>query len=253
MSLKDKLNNNELTIGSWITLGHSAIGEIMARAGFDWLVIDMEHSVIGFGEMQGLIQVIELNDVTPIIRLTSNDESQIKRVMDAGAHGIMVPSVCSAADAERAARSMYYSPRGERGVGLARAQGYGASFLDYRKWLDEFGVLIVMIEHVDAVEAIDEILAVPDVDGFIVGPYDLSGSMGMAGEFERSEVIDAIVRIREGGKRSGKPGGIHVVEPNMVELKTRIADGFKFLGYGLDVRILDTVCRNDLAEIRKSI
>ena len=75
----------------------------------------------------------------------------------------------------------------------------------------------------------------------------------MAGEFERAEVIDAIVRIREGGKRSGKPGGIHVVEPNMDELKMRIADGFKFLGYGLDVRILDTVCRNDLAEIRKSI
>jgi len=250
MSLKKRLQSNELTIGSWITLGHSAVAEIMAEAGFDWLVIDMEHSVIELREAQEILQALDGADVPSIVRLTSNDENQIKRVMDAGSHGIMVPFVNSADDALRAVRSTYYPPKGARGVGLARAQAYGASFPEYREWLEENAVVIVMIEHIRGVEDIDNILAIDGVDGYMIGPYDLSSSIGVPGAFDDPRVVEAINRIREAGEKAGKPGGIHVVDPDLEALKQRIHEGFSFIGYGMDIRILDTLCRNHLSDIR---
>jgi 2-dehydro-3-deoxyglucarate aldolase len=252
MSLKDQLSRNELTIGSWITLAHSAVAELMAKAGgFDWLVIDMEHSAIELRDAQELMQGIDLGGIAPLVRLTSNDENQIKRVLDAGAHGVVVPFINSAEDAARAVRSVYYPPVGIRGTGLARAQGYGATFPAYKEWLDKNGVVIVMIENIEAVENIDEILAVPGVDGFIIGPYDLSASLGVPGEFDNPVVIEAIEKICAHGKAAGKAGGIHVVEPDLELLKKYIDDGFTFIGYGMDIRFLDSICRAHLAKIEK--
>lgn len=248
--LKQRLATNEATVGSWVTLGHPSIAEIMARAGFDWLVIDAEHSVLDYGDIQRLIQVIEPHGVAPLVRLTSNHPDQIKRVMDAGAHGIMVPMVCDAGDAEKAVAAMHYPPRGNRGVGLARAQGYGHSFQAYRQWLDEQGIVVVMIEHASAVEQVEAILATPGVDAYIIGPYDLSGSLGVPGELDHPEVTDAIERIRQAGEAAGKPGGLHVVEPDLKLYSRHARSGFRFLGYGLDIRILDSVCRQHLAIIR---
>lgn len=253
MSLKSRLNRSELTIGSWVTLGHPSIAEIMAAAGFDWLVLDMEHSVLELSEVQTLIQVLDSQQCPAIVRLTSNHPDQIKRVMDAGATGIMVPMIKSAADAKDAVSSMYYPPRGQRGVGLARAQGYGHSFQAYRQWLENNAVVIVMIEHIDAVKAIDDILAVPGVDGYIIGPYDLSGSMGRPGDLNHPDVQAAITQIMQAGHRAQKPGGIHVIEPDPEALQQRIQAGFNFLGYGLDIRILDSICRTHLQNIRAAL
>lgn len=253
MQLKAKLANSELTIGSWITLGHPAIAEIMAAAGFDWLVLDMEHSVMELGEAQAIIQVLDKQQCPAIVRLTSNHPDQIKRVMDAGATGVMVPMVKSAADAHAAVQGVYYPPRGQRGVGLARAQGYGASFPAYQQWLEENAVVVVMIEHVDAVNAIDAILAVPGVDAYIIGPYDLSGSMGRPGDLNHPDVQAAITRVLAAGQHAKKPGGIHVIEPDPAALQLRIKSGFNFLGYALDIRILDSICRNHMQQIRASL
>lgn len=253
MSLKAQLNRSELTIGSWVTLGHPSIAEIMASAGFDWLVLDMEHSVLELSEVQAIIQVLDAKQCPAIVRLTSNHPDQIKRVMDAGATGVMVPMIKSAADAKAAVDGVYYPPRGQRGVGLARAQGYGASFPAYRAWLEDNAVIVVMIEHVDAVQAIDEILAVPGIDAYIIGPYDLSGSMGRPGDLNHPDVQAAIAQVFEAGRRAGKPGGIHVIEPDPQALQQRIEAGFNFLGYALDIRILDAICRNHLQIIRASL
>lgn len=250
MELKSKLAGNTLTIGSWITLGHPSIAEIMAGAGFDWLVLDMEHSVLELSDVQMLIQVLDGQGCPAIVRLTSNDADQIKRVMDAGATGIMVPMVKAAADAQAAVQAVYYPPRGQRGVGLARAQQYGAGFQQYRNWLDNNAVVAVMIEHIDAVEAIDSILSVPGVDAYIIGPYDLSGSMGRPGELDYPEVQTAMERVLDAGRRLGKAGGVHVVEPDPGLLRRNIAAGFNFLGYGLDIRILDSLCRTHMRDIR---
>ncbi|MBI3899041.1 MAG: 2,4-dihydroxyhept-2-ene-1,7-dioic acid aldolase [Gammaproteobacteria bacterium] len=249
-SLKLKLRQNRLTIGSWITLAHPAIAEIMARSGFDWLAVDLEHSVITIREAEELIRVIALHRVAPLVRLTSNDVDQIKRVMDAGAHGVIVPMVNSRADAERAVAAVYYPPRGHRGVGLARAQGYGTAFADYRTWLEQEAVVIVQIEHIAAVQDLEAILSTPGVDGFIMGPYDLSASMNIPGQFDNPRLLDAIEQVRSKGLAMGKPGGLHVVEPCPDQLREHIARGFRFLAYSLDTRMLDVACRNGLAECR---
>ena len=167
----------------------------------------------------------------------------------------MVPMVKTAADAEAAVQAVYYPPLGQRGVGLARAQGYGARFQEYRRWLEENAIVVVMIEHIDAVNAIDSILSVPGVDAYIIGPYDLSGSMGRPGELDYPEVQLAIKRVHEAGAVLflGKSGGIHVVEPDLDQLRHYIQAGFSFLGYGLDIRILDTLCRSHMQNIRESL
>jgi len=193
--LRNKINSRALTLGSWITLGHPAIAEIMARAGFDWLVVDLEHSVISIDVAGDLIRTIDLCGVAPLVRLTSNDPNQIKRVMDAGAHGIVVPMVNTPADAAKAVAATRYAPQGSRGVGLARAQGYGANFQEYLKWQSAGPVVIVQIEHKDAIDQLEKILTVAGVDGFIIGPYDLSCSMGIPGQFENPEFIAAMIVI----------------------------------------------------------
>ena len=251
MTLRAHMQNNELTIGSWLTVGHSAIAEVMAGAGFDWLVIDMEHSVIDLGTAQEMMQALDAVGVPAIVRLGGNDATLIKRVMDAGATGVMCPSVNSEDDAKRLVDAVYYPPRGRRGVGLARAQAYGAGFDAYRGWLETSAVVIAMIEHIDGVGNADAILAVDGIDGYMIGPYDLSASMGKPGRFEEADVQEAIQRVRQAGERAGKAGGIHVVDPDQALLARRIDDGFTFIGYGMDVTVLNHICREHLARARK--
>jgi 2-keto-3-deoxy-L-rhamnonate aldolase RhmA len=253
MNLKEKLRIGELTVGSWITLAHPAIAEIMAKAGFDWLAVDLEHSVITIREAEELIRVIGLCGASPLVRLSYNDPIQIKRVMDAGAHGVIVPMVNSVAEAERAVASVRYPPQGKRGVGLARAQGYGNAFETYKDWLNHEAIVIVQIEHIQAVENLAEILSVDGVDGFIVGPYDLSGSLGIPGNFEHSLMQKAMAAIRTVGGASGKAPGIHIIEPDITQLQQRIKENYRFIAYSLDIRMLDCTCRQGLNSIRREI
>jgi 2-keto-3-deoxy-L-rhamnonate aldolase RhmA len=248
--LKASLREGRFTLGSWISLGHAAIAEIMARAGFDWLVIDLEHSAIGIELAAELIRIIDLCGVPPLVRLTSNDPDQIKRVLDAGAHGIVVPMVNTRAEAERAVAATRYAPAGFRGVGLSRAQGYGARFKEYLQWQADGPIVIVQIEHRDAVDRLDEILTVPGVDGFIIGPYDLSCSMGIPGQFEHAKYLDAVRRIREAGKRIGSPAGLHIVEPDLGRLDAAIREGYAFVAYSVDFRVLDVGMRSGVAKYR---
>jgi 2-keto-3-deoxy-L-rhamnonate aldolase RhmA len=251
--LRIKINSRTLTLGSWITLGHPAIAEIMAKAGFDWLVVDLEHSVISIDIAGDLIRTIDLCGVAPLVRLTSNDPNQIKRVMDAGAHGIIVPMVNTPAEAARAVAATRYAPRGARGVGLARAQGYGVNFQDYLQWQDDGPVVIVQIEHKDAIDQLEQILTVPGVDGFIIGPYDLSCSMGIPGQFERNEFVSAMTHIRETGQRLGCPAGLHIVEPDPQRLEQAIREGYTFIAYSVDIRMLDVSVRQGMTKMKEII
>ena len=237
------------SIGSWITLGHPAVAEIMADAGFDWLAVDLEHSVITIRETEELIRIIDLKGVTPLVRLSSNNDVQIKRVMDAGAHGIIVPMVCSSKDAREAIAAVRYPPLGTRGVGLARAQGYGTRFEQYREWLENDAIIIAQIEHIEAVNNLKSILSLEGIDGYIVGPYDLSGSMGIPGEFNALPFLDVLERIRTTAKELNIPGGVHLIEPDPEALVRLIDEGHQFIAYSLDFRMLDVGCRTGLNRI----
>lgn len=238
-TLKQKLQAGKSTLGSWITLGHTAIAEIFSRAGFDWVVIDLEHSTISIEKAGDLIRVIDLAGVPALVRLTSNDDSLIKRVMDAGAYGIVVPMINSPEEATNAVMATRYSPYGIRGVGLARAQGYGRSFKDYLEWQEDGPLVIVQIEHVSALNNLEAIFNVHGVDGFIIGPYDLSCSMGIPGKFDHPDFINAMEFIKSTGERVRCPAGIHIVEPCPLQLKEKINAGYKFIAYSVDIRMLD--------------
>ena len=214
-------------------------------------MIDLEHTTISIAEAGELIRVIDLCGVAPLVRLTSNQPDQIKRVMDAGAHGIVVPMVCSVDDSTKAVAATRYAPQGIRGVGLARAQKFGPGFSDYLQWQKDGPVVIVQIEHKDALENLEAIFSVPGVDGFIIGPYDLSCSMGMPGEFERPEFIEAINHILKTGLRMNFPAGIHIVEPDQKRLRQVISEGYSFIGYSADFRILDESARKGIATARE--
>jgi len=237
-SLKEQLRDGRLTIGSWLSFGFTPLCEMMTHAGFDWLVIDMEHTAIGVADQFQMIQVIELAGGIPLVRVGANDPLLIKRALDAGAHGVVVPMVNSVADAEAAVQAVYYPPRGKRGAGLSRAQTYGLGFQAYKEKADLETVLIVQIEHIDAARNLEAILQVDGVDGFIVGPYDLSGSMGHPGNWGDPEVQSILRHLEKIVQESSKPGGFHVVHSNHEELRNCIDRGYKFIAYGDDMIFL---------------
>ena len=250
-SLKARMNDRELTIGSWITIGHPSVAEIMTQAGFDWLTIDMEHSAITLSEAQNLIQVIDLAGVVPLVRVGSNDPNLIKRVMDAGAHGVIVPMVNTPEDAQKAVKSVKYPPEGFRGVGLARAQKYGADFEGYKKWCENESIVIVQVEHIEAVKNLEAILEVKGVDGFIIGPYDLSGSMGIPGKFDDARMKETLAKVKKISAERNALSGYHVIKPDIEEFNIKKKEGYKFIAFSLDMLFLGQTCRDLMKDLRK--
>jgi 2-dehydro-3-deoxyglucarate aldolase len=250
-SLKTKLRNKELILGSWVTIGHTSVVEIMAKAGFDFLTVDMEHSSITLYQAAQLVQVIDLAGVSPLVRVGENNANLIKRVMDAGAHGVIVPLVNSKEDAQKAVESVKYPPIGKRGVGLTRAQGYGTNFENYKKWVEDESVVIVQIEHIEAVNNLEEIISVDGVDGFIIGPYDLSGSLGRPGEFDHPSVIEALEKVKRVALNSKISSGFHVVTSDESKVIEKLDEGYNFLAYSLDILFLGDRCREGVSKIKR--
>ncbi len=247
--LKQKIRTRQLSIGSWLSFADLQLAEMMATAGFEWLVIDMEHTSTSVSEMRALIQVVSLAGAAPFVRVGANDPLLIKRALDAGALGIVVPMVNSPDEARAAVEAMYYPPRGLRGVGLARAQKYGAGFEDYRSGQDRFLSLFVQIEHYRAVEQLDAIMAVDGVDGFIVGPYDLSGSLGVPGRFDHPKVVEALAEVERYAAAGGKPAGMHVVHSDPERLNGCIEAGYRFIAYGTEMIFLSEKLRETRATL----
>lgn len=251
MKLKNKLKNNELTIGSWITIGHSSIIEIMATAGFDWLVIDLEHSSISISKTQELIATIKANGMIALVRVYDNDKVIIKRVMDAGADGIVVPQINSYKDAKKVINSVHYPPTGSRGVGLSRAQNYGLGFDSYKDWLKNNSIIIAQIEHKEAVENIEEIISLDSIDGIIIGPYDLSASYGIPGNFDEEIFLKAIEKVESACAKARFPCGFHVINPEWKTLNEKIKAGYTFLGFSLDFFFLGSKARDEMRKLNE--
>ena len=252
-SLKKSLINHQLTIGSWVSLPSQSITEIMVQVGFPWLVIDLEHSVIDLETMQNQILTIESYGKVPLVRLSGKDPVQIKRVLDAGAYGIIAPMVNTKAEAELMVKAVKYPPIGNRGVGLARAQGYGIQFERYQNVINDSSIVIIQIEHKNAVENIDEILSVEGIDGLIIGPYDISGSYGILGQLSNSLVLDAENTIIASAERHHVPVGLHVVTPNKKILHDKIQKGFKLIAYGVDQLFFANACQQGMNDLNQEL
>lgn len=238
-------------LGSWITLNHPSIAEIMADAGFDWLCIDLEHSVTDYYEAQQLIIAIQSKGIKAFVRVGENNVRIIKRVLDAGADGIIVPSVNSKADAVKAVNAVKYPPYGTRGVGLARAQKYGFGFEDYRDNISKKIELIAQIEHINAIQELDEILSTEGIDGTFIGPYDLSGSIGKPGSFDDPEVKAALQKYEDITSRYNKLIGYHVVAPDHKLVEEKIKQGYNFIAFSFDAFFLGHMIRKELSNLKQ--
>lgn len=234
-SLKDHLEGPGHTVGSWIQLGEEALVEIMAKGPFEWLCIDLEHTTISIEQCGKIIRIADLAGCPTLVRLSGHDPDLIKRVLDAGATGIIAPMVNTPEQAEAIVSAATYPPAGTRGVGLARAQNYGVSFPQYLKRMKRELVCIMQVEHIDGVNNLEEILAVEGVDGFFIGPYDLSASLGRPGEFEHPDVLAAMNRVADFVGDPDVLSGIHVVEPDVAHLEKVIAEGYEFIAFASDM------------------
>lgn len=252
-TLKQKLKSNELSIGSWLTIPHQAIIEILGSAGFEWLTIDMEHSPISIETAVNLIGHIQGNGMQALVRVSKNEEVIIKQVLDAGADGVIVPMIKNKEEAIQAVNFVKYPPTGKRGVGLNRAQKYGTAFDSYQTWVKEELVVIAQIEHIDAVNNLEEIFSVEGIDGIIVGPYDLSASMGYPGEYDREEVKEALNKVDAIAKRLNKPLGFHVIDSNHQKTLEKINKGYSFLAFSIDFFFLGDKAREEMKLLKENL
>jgi 2-keto-3-deoxy-L-rhamnonate aldolase RhmA len=247
-TLKERLMNGGAAVGIFVQIGHPDVTEMLSLAGFDFLVLDGEHSPFGIETMQTMLQAITGNETIPIIRVPWNDPVYIKRALDIGAYGLLIPLVSSRHEAEEAVRAIRYTPRGIRGVGPRRASRYFLNFKDYVDSCDKELLTIVQIETKEAVENISEILAVEGIDAYFLGPMDLSAGLGHIGEVNHPEVVEAIARVLTAGKRYHKLGGFYALSAE--DVKKRIEQGFQFISLGTDSRLLMGSAQEAIRKIR---
>ena len=238
MNIKNKLRKNLLSVGSWLTIPSTDIAEIMSSANFDWIVVDMEHGIKSSETAAELIRIISLNNTPALLRPTTINYNQIKIAMDAGAHGVVIPQVKNLDQIKKVYEQINYPSKGRRGMGLVRAQKYGERFKEYYNWQKNNIILVAQIENLESVKNLEDILSSKLVDALMIGPYDLSSSLGSPGNFKSKKYLNIIKDIKKISKKYNTPLGIHVVEPDISEINRKIKEGFRFLSYSVDFRML---------------
>ncbi len=243
--IRQCLRRNDFSIGSWMQIPHPSVAEIMGSAGYDWVALDLEHGTFGLHQLPDLFRALELGDTLPLVRLAHGEPTACKQALDAGAGGVIIPMIESVTHLERVRDACCWPPTGTRGVGFSRANLFGKHFDAYISEA-QAPLLIAMIEHVNAIEQLPDILTVEGLDAILVGPYDLSASMGLTAQFNHPEVKSALAQIYELTCRTSIACGVHVVEPSPAQLQQRIEEGYRFLAYSIDAVFMHTSAQNPL-------
>ena len=246
-NLRKRLQNNELILGTILSLDSPDVAEILSSIGFDWLFIDAEHSTLDPHKLKTIFQAI--GKAAPcVVRLPALDEIAVKKTLDAGAAGLLVPQVHTAGQVEQLVKWGRYHPEGSRGLGFGRAQGFGLKVGEYLEKANENILLSIQAESADALKNIESIVKVPGLDAVLIGPYDLSASMGLPGQVDHPNVKDAILRISEVCKKNNIPVGIFGMTAEAV--RPYIAQGFTFIVCGADTVLLGNAARQLLHQLR---
>jgi 2-keto-3-deoxy-L-rhamnonate aldolase RhmA len=247
--LKRSLAEGKVCLGATITMNSPIVAEILSHVGLDWIWIETEHSSLDYENVLTMLQTTNGSDVSAIVRVPWNDKTMIKRTLDAGPDGIIVPLVNTKEQAEYAVRAMKYPLRGERGAGLSRAQCYGLHMTEYLETADQEVLTILMIEHIEAVNNIDDILSVKGIDSIMIGALDLSGSMGLLGKTSDPSVEAAIQKVLAASKKVNMPCGIITTSPE--QANKRIQEGFINIIIGIDVLFLHGAVKDSLSKIKR--
>lgn len=245
---KERLRRGDTFIGAFVCLPCPESAELLAEIGYDWLILDTEHGPYGVLEAQRALQAVGRR-CPCVVRVPANDDVWIKKALDIGAAGVLVPLVNTAAVAAHVARACKYAPAGNRGMGLARAHRYGAGFQDYVAQANDRVALIVQAEHVEAVEQIEAIVRVPGIDGIFVGPYDLSASMGKPGKVSDPDVQAAIRRVRDATLAAGVRLGIYCSDAETA--RSFLRQGYTLIGMSTDIGYLAKAAGDALAAAKQ--
>ncbi|TGM31730.1 HpcH/HpaI aldolase family protein [Leptospira biflexa] len=231
--IRNKLKAGNISIGSWIQIPHPSVAEILAHAGYDWVAVDMEHGSISVNQLPDLFRALELGNTLPLARIKEVSLSNCKEALDAGAGGLILPMIEDDVQVKNAISWSHWPPSGNRGVGFSRANLFGKYFDDYKQEANS-PLIIPMIESWKAIDSLEKILTECSVDAIMVGPYDLSASLGDAGNFETEIFKKSLNRIFSICIEKNVPFGIHVVTPNEDDLNLKIQEGFRWIAYGID-------------------
>ena len=242
--IKDTLARGGLTLGTWNAVRSIEVVEALADLGFDWIAIDMEHGSADVAYAKEAFMAMERRGCAPFVRMPSADHILARRLLDAGAHGLLIPVVEDPAAFSAFAAHCFYPPEGRRGVALDRFNRWGEEFDSYLKNFRP--VLVPMVETRRGIAAAAELARLPVVDALFFGPYDLSVHLGAPGNFTTPEFKDSLKIMKDACKAAGKAAGGHQVAPVPAELNARIEEGFRLLAYGTDVLAL----RHALSAIR---
>jgi len=237
--LRENLASGGVSIGSWIQIPHASIAEIMGSAGYDWVAVDMEHGSISVSQLPNLFRSLELGNTLPLARIAQCHAKDCKQALDAGAGGVIVPMITNSAQLEEVRDACYWPSAGTRGVGFSRANLFGKNFDEYAKEA-QAPILVAMIEHISAVDSLEQILSVDGLDAILIGPYDLSASMGLIGQFDHPDFLKVMELIKNLSNAKHIAAGIHVVEPSQIQLQNCIDEGYRFLAYSIDSVFLNS-------------
>ncbi len=248
--VKRLLYGGKVVIGTWVTINSIDVVEALSRVGLDWLLFDMEHGSLEVSDIQRLLPATNGTDTVPLVRVPWNDFVTIKRVLDMGVYGVMVPWVNTRESAEAVIKAVTYPPHGIRGFGPRRAVYYGLeSSTEYFKRISDEILVVVQIETGDAINNIDEILSVKGIDVAFIGPYDLSANLEIFGEVEHPKFKSAVEKVLNSCKRKGVVPGMAALSVN--DAMDAIKMGFKFVSIGYDIFDLTKIYRSNVEEIRR--
>jgi 2-keto-3-deoxy-L-rhamnonate aldolase RhmA len=238
LKLKKKFKERKKIFAAWTSLGHPSITEIFLKSPFDFVGIDMEHSTISQQEAQRIIAASHAGGSLCLPRIASHNSEMAKRLLDSGADGLIVPMVNSPKEVKEIIKWVKYSPRGKRSFGIARAQGYGFDFEEYVKDWNKTSIIIAQIESREAVENIEEILSFKEIDGVMIGPYDISSSLNIPGKLEHKRVKALCNQVIKACRRHKKSCGTQNIEPDLKSIKKDFSEGYTFVVLASDVFLL---------------
>ena len=249
--IKELLSSGKPSIGSWMQIPNTSVAEIMGNAGYDWVAVDLEHGCFSQEILPDIFRALELGGTSPFARVAQSHPKDIKQALDAGAQGLILPMVESKKQLEEAIAWSYYPPRGKRGVGYSRASAFGKKLHSYIQHKSSNIIIVAQIEHIKAVQDLDNILSVELLDAIMVGPYDLSGSMGLTAQFEHPEYLRALETIDKKTKSYQVPMGLHIVQPDKRLLKEKVKQGYQFIAFGTDAVFLYNAadCPTELMDV----
>lgn len=249
--LAERFRRRRPLFGAWMSLGHPSIAEIFARAHVDFIGIDLEHSTISQEQAQRIIAASQAGGVPCLPRVSSHNGEQIRRLLDSGADGVIVPNVSTSEQLEQLVESIKYPPAGRRSYGVSRAQGYGFDFDSYVTCWNRGSLLLIQIESMEGVEAVGELLDHSAVDGAMVGPYDISGSLGLPGKLAHPRVARACQRVIAACRKLRKACGTQIVDPDHASICAALKAGYTFVVLASDVFLLGTWSERMRSLIRK--